>query len=163
MKKKLCLLIALCIATVTFSKEFRFGAGLVAGSELSIDDDGSQGFGLGLNLKGEYLIDENFSAVGGFTYYFPSVPNSIDLTLWQLCADMHYNFVSNNEIKLYGIGGLNYSYVDAEMKSSSLQIQADDSEVGLNLGAGVTISHFFGELKYDTAMEQFQFTFGLNF
>jgi opacity protein-like surface antigen len=163
MKKRLLLIVALAIATISYSREIKWGGGLVLGSEISIDDDLDEEFGLGLNVKAEYVIDSKLSAVGGFTLYFPSEPKGVDLTAWQICADAHYKFIEKQEIEVYGIGGINLSYMDIDLNNSNIRLKGDGSELGLDLGVGTNINMFFGELKYDTAFDQIQFTFGLNF
>jgi len=38
-----------------------------------------------------------------------------------------------------------------------------ETEIGLNLGAGANFNKFFGEVKYDTKMEQLALTVGILF
>ncbi|WP_075591060.1 outer membrane beta-barrel protein [Labilibacter marinus] len=156
--KKLLFVVALIAAVVTTSNAqgWKYGGGLTLGTEVSIDDDLSGKLGFGLNLRGDYSFNEKWSIAPGFTFFFPSAPGDLKYTLWQLNTDAHYNFLSEETYSLYGLGGLNYTYAKVE--------DFDDSEVGLNIGAGINFgSKFFGELKYDTAFDQLGITVGVLF
>lgn len=160
MKKKLLLVIAVVAMLVIGQQakaQMKLGGGLVVGTKLSIDDDGSKSAAFGLAVKGLYEINSSFSIAPGFTYFFPSSPDWLDLTEYILDVDAHYNFMQKENMKIYAIGGLNYSYIDASVDMGEhFSGSASDSEIGLNLGAGLrtgTDMQFFGEVKYNTAFE----------
>ncbi len=142
------------ISTASFA-QFKFGGGLTLGSKVSIDDDLSEKMGIGLNIRGDYSFNDALSVSPGFTLFFPSAPGDVDITLWQLNADAHYNFYNADGISIYGLGGLNYRYAKVE--------DFDDSEIGLDLGVGANFNKFFGEIKYDTAFEQVALSVGIMF
>lgn len=149
MKKKIFLTLAFAalFASASFG-QLKYGGGLTLGSKVSIDDDLDEKMGFGLNIRADYAVNDKFSIAPGFTFFFPSTPSGGDLTLWQLNADAHYNFAETGNAKIYGIGGLNYSYAKIEAGAWS----EDDSEIGVNLGVGANMGIFFGEIKYDTAI-----------
>ncbi len=141
--------------------QLKYGGGLTLGTKVSLDDDLDEKMGFGLNIRADYAINDKFSIAPGFTFFFPSVPSGGDLTLWQLNADAHYNFAETGNMKIYGIGGLNYSYWKLEAESSNWS--EDDSEIGVDLGVGANMGILFGEVKYDTAFEQIGLTVGVLF
>ena len=164
--KRLLFLVAMVatIATASNAQEWKFGGGLTLGTEMGIDDDGSRKMGFGLNLRADCAFNEKFSVAPGFTYFFPSTPEGFDLSAWQICADAHYIFLGEENFSLYGIGGLNYSYAKTEFDFLGVPVEDDNSEIGIDLGAGANFgSMFFGELKYDTAFEQVAITVGVLF
>jgi opacity protein-like surface antigen len=164
MKKKIFLTLAFAalFASASFG-QLKFGGGLTLGSKVGIDDDGDEKMGFGLNIRADYAINDKFSIAPGFTYFFPSTPSGYDLTMWQLNADAHYNFAETGNTKIYGIGGLNYSYIKAEFDWGFGEVSADDSEIGVDLGVGANMGILFGEVKYDTAYEQIGLTVGVLF
>ena len=78
-------------------------------------------------------------------------------------GNVHYYFVNNSNIAFYGLGGLNYSHVGVKYKQTEIgsgmvesEFEADDGEIGVNLGAGANFpigQNFtpFAELKYVAA------------
>jgi len=168
MKKFMLFALAMLLA-VSASAQFKVGGGLTIGTKAGgYDDDGDEKIGIGLNLRGDYAFDESWSLSPGFTFFFPSGPEGVDVTYWQLNADAHYNFHAEGDIGIYALGGLNYSYVKVESnfdggEFGSFSFSADDSEIGLNLGIGALMDQFYGELKYDTAFEQIALSAGIMF
>jgi len=166
MKKILFVIVIMTmVSTVSFAQNenIHYGGGLTLGTDWSIDG----GMGVGLNLRGEYEINEDWSITPGFTFVFPSSKADYKLTQWQLNADAHYYFHEEGEFKIYGLAGLNYSHAKLKYdgNNSDYVIFGDinDSEVGIDLGAGANYDMFFGELKYDTAFEQLAITVGVRF
>jgi opacity protein-like surface antigen len=168
MKKSLLMIMILAVVGTTSAfSQWQFGGGLSLGTESS--GDGELGFGI--NARADYAINEQWSVAPNFTFWFPSVEGA-SVTMWQLNADAHYHFASNETMGFYGIGGLNYSYIkweydydgaDYDIPGFSMSGSVDDNEIGLNLGVGANMDMFFGELKYDTAFEQIAITVGVLF
>lgn len=163
--KKICLFALVLFMATAASAQFKVGGGLTIGTEAGgIDDDGDEKIGIGLNLRGDYAFNESWSVAPGFTFFFPSAPDGVDITFWQLNADAHYNFGAEGDFGFYALGGLNYSYVKIDWGNNEYWGgSSDDSEIGLNLGAGATMQQFYGELKYDTAFEQLALSVGIMF
>ncbi len=157
MKRKLMFLVAIMalVSTASFG-QLKYGGGVSFGTKSGgINDSGEEKFGIGINARVDYTINEKFSVAPNFTYWIASAPAGIDLTYWQLNGDVHYTFSGDEAMSFYGLAGLNYSY--AKVNS------VDDNEIGLNLGAGAKKNKLFGEVKYDTAYEQLALTVGILF
>lgn len=162
--KKFLLIAVVFLFASTVSAQFRVGAGLTIGSQAAADENGEK-VGLGLTLKGDYFLDEQWAISPDFTFFLPSGGNLGDFTLWQLNANAHYYFSESDQFKFYGLGGLNYSYWKWDYESDYDDVfgEWDDSEIGLNLGVGANMQQFFGEVKYDTAFEQVALSAGIYF
>ncbi len=160
-------IVAMLLVGQEVNAQMKLGGSLNLGTKLSIDDDGSEAAAFGIGIKGLYEINELFSIAPGFTYFFPSSPSGLDLTEYVLDVDAHYNFVKEETLKVYAIGGLNYSYIDASVDLGEFGgFALSDSKVGLNLGAGARTGgdvQFFGDLKYNTAFENINIAVGVLF
>ena len=192
--KKVILFLFVVLMASTASAQFKIGGGLTAGSKISMDDDGSEKMGFGVNVRGEFSLMDKLALTPGFTYFFPSTPDGYDLSLWQLNADVHFTLAgAGTPVSVYALGGLNYSHskVEADMGdafTNGMEDMGDDlgdfgdlfdglgdalgdlgsyeeteNEIGINLGAGVSFSKFYGEVKYDTAFEQVALSVGIMF
>jgi hypothetical protein len=142
------------------AQRFVFGGGLAVGSEISRDDNLNEKTGLGLNVHGGVNLPLNFSVLANFNYYFPVTPNGFDLTAWQAAADVHYKFLGSDNFGIYALAGLNFSYLKENPIDSYLN---EEMHMGFDIGAGVDISIFFAELKYDTGFDQAQASAGVRF
>ncbi len=160
----------LSISTASFA-QFKIGGGVTAGSKISMDNAGEK-MGFGVNVRGEFSLMDKLALTPGFTYFLPSTPDGYDLTLWQLNADVHYTLAgAGTPVSVYALGGLNYTSFKSEFDVSSsgdgysVSIEGDvtENEIGINLGAGVSFSKLYGEVKYDTAFEQVAFSVGFMF
>ncbi|WP_016778444.1 outer membrane beta-barrel protein [Anaerophaga thermohalophila] len=161
--KKLFIVIAAMLMLTATSAQFKVGGGLTFGTEAAVDEDGEK-IGIGITLKGDYAINEEWTISPDFTYYLPSGGDLGDFNLWQLNANAHYYFHDLDNARLYALGGLNYSHWKWEYDGAEFDgWDADDSEIGLNLGIGASMNQFFGELKYDTAFEQLALSVGILF
>lgn len=165
MKKILFVVAIMALVASSANAQFKFGGGVTMGTKMGIDDDGDEKMGFGINVRGDYYFSEKFSVAPGFTYFFPGSPDGIDLSAWQLNADAHYHFYSNESVSVYGIGGLNYSSMKAEFDLTDFlgefgdvlsvggSAEETDNEIGIDLGVGANFGKFFGELKYDSAFD----------
>lgn len=162
--KKLFLFAFALVLTTAVSAQFKVGGGLTIGSQAAADESGEK-VGLGLTLKGDYAFNDQWTISPDFTFFLPSGGDYGDFTLWQLNANAHYYFSSNEQFLFYGLAGLNYSHWkwDYESDYGGVAAEWDDSEIGLNLGVGANMQQFFGEIKYDTAFEQIALSVGILF
>jgi len=170
-------LILLLITTLTMA-QIKIGGKLSYGSEIE---------SLGIGAKAMYEISENISLSGELNYFFGSnttASNSfmgqnigsseVDTNLITLNTDLHYNFdIPNlNELNLYGIGGLNFSFYGTEVTSDnsftgSTSTDNNETFIGLNLGFGGSypISNnldLISELKYIISdLDQIVFSAGI--
>ncbi len=121
------------------SSDILVGGGLIYGTEVEA---------IGIQAGGKYAFTPEISGAADFAIYFPD-----NYDWWELNANVHYNFLAEDGMKVYGLGGLNYatlsvSYDLGEWGSGS----TSNSEVGLNLGGGaefdVDFANVYTELKY---------------
>lgn len=116
------------------------GAGLMYGSEIEQ---------LGIRGDAVYQINEEFRVVGDLGFFFPEDYGNTTFTWWELNANANYVFHADTEqgLMAYALGGLNYTTLRWSNGDSY-----SNSEVGLNLGAGLEYSldfaELFGEMKF---------------
>jgi len=77
--------------------KFLIGAGLNYATDIS---------NIGLSVDGTYLINEDWEAAAGFTYFFEK--NYVNWSM--LDFDGHYVFHNNNGLIAYGLAGLNVTF-----------------------------------------------------
>ena len=129
---------------------------------------GSEIESVGITVGAEYFLSDKVSIAPDFIYYFTKKESQafsgseieVKSKLWELNGNVHYYFVDNSNIAFYGLGGLNYSHVGVKYKQTEIgsgiveaEFEADDGEVGVNLGVGANFTirqNFtpFTELKY---------------
>lgn len=167
MKKSLLLTaVLLIVSLMSMSAQVKFGAGLALGTKAGINSSGNEAMALGLNVRADYALS-SIDLSGGFTYFIPSKATVLGMDLTakasQLNLDAHYNLSKSENMKIYGLAGLNLSFATAEVSGMGVTESASDSKVGLDLGVGATMSSFFGELKYDTTFKQIAVAVGYHF
>lgn len=124
---------------------------ILAGAGLSYASDISS---IGLTLKGVYLVNDTWEAGAGFTYFFEK-----DYTQWSMLdLDGHYVFKSDDQLSLYALGGLNFTFwkIDLGPEYNSFwggMAETNGTEVGINLGGGARYAiannlSVLGEVKY---------------
>ncbi len=164
--KKNIILTVVFLAAITFSAnaQFSFGGGATLGTKMGVTDSGGDKIGFGLNARADYAL-KLFDLSGGLTLFFPSAPEGMSMSAYQLNVDGHYSFLKKETMNVYGLAGLNYSYVKVKGDTDfgGFSISASDSKIGIDLGAGVKFGKMFVEGKYDTAFEQLGLTVGYMF
>ena len=120
------------------------GVGLMFGTEIEQP---------GLRVDGVYQINDEIRAVADFGFYLQDETefgqgNTTTVTWWELNLNGNYMLTSNEEtgFQAYGLAGLNYLNVNVETDSQFGNVSASDSEVGLNVGAGLEYAIGFGDL-----------------
>lgn len=158
--------LVLFLITTVANAQFKVGGKLSYGSEIE---------SLGIGAKGIYELDEKFSLSAELNYFFGSNTNStinvqgfdigeqeVKTSLTTLNTDLHYNLSNSNDLSLYAIGGLNFSFYSTELSSENnfpgiggQSSSFDNSEtfIGLNLGIGARYPiadnlDVISELKY---------------
>lgn len=163
MKKLLVFAVLVIVGSTASFAQFKYGGGLTLGTEMSVEED----MGVGLNFRGDYCFNDQWSLAPGFTFAFPSSNGGLKYSAWQLNADVHYHFYETEGFGFYGLGGLNYTHekikIDGNTPFGSFLVSASDDNLGLDIGGGVNYKMFFGELKYDSAFEQLAITVGVLF
>jgi hypothetical protein len=129
MKKIFCLSVVMLFLAVSFESnaQVRAGAGFLFGT---LTDD------FGINLNGEYLFSDRWSAETHVSIFFVediSDPLIGDLNqgLWMIDFDAHYHFLGGKGGP-YALAGLNLSTGRVEFAGES----TSDTDVGLNIGGG---------------------------
>lgn len=162
--KKTLLIIAVClIATTTAFSQVQFGLGATAGSKAKINDTFEETLNFGVNARVLWDFSDAFALTGGFSYFLPfdvtMLGVEVTTNVMVFNADAVYYFMDENDIKVYGLGGLNYAFI----KAKSGNVSETDSDLGWEAGGGVMFSNFFIEAKYDGNMEQIVGTVGVYF
>lgn len=168
MKKLLLNVVALIFIGSSAFAQLNFGGGITFGAKSSFDNDLSEEWGVGANVRGLYQFTESVGVSAGFTYFFPNEPTfmgvKIDVTMWQANADVHYSFLVSEPFRVYGLAGLTLSHLKAEASVLETSFAEDATEVGLDVGAGIKFDFGgFAEMKYDTKFEQIAITIGFLF
>jgi hypothetical protein len=87
-------------------------------------------------------IHENISFKGDFGYYFPGEGGfgGVDFTYWEVNADalMAFPLEGNESIRPFAFGGLNIARFSFDEDITGLDIGFGGTEVGLNLGGGIS-------------------------
>lgn len=116
------------------------GVGLAYGSEIEK---------LGITADAYYGLSDNLRVGGALTYYFPEDTPFGNINWFSIDANGHYFFLSEDELNLYGLAGLNLAILSYNYDTIDDESQ---SEIGLNLGGGVEyaldFADLFGELKF---------------
>jgi outer membrane immunogenic protein len=97
---------------------------------------------LGIGVNGEFNINDKVSISPSFIYWFPKDP----ISWWEFNANANYYFTTAGSADFYGLAGINLFGYNVEGGDG-------ESEVGLNLGAGVNFNigknwEPFTELKF---------------
>lgn len=156
------ILIGVCLLTVSNASaqvtpggtgspayDIKAGGGFAYGSEIEK---------LGLQLNGYYRLPANEQIFVGadFTYYFPETETAFGveekITWIEININGQYHFLQEEELGVYGLGGLNYTSLSFSVEADGFDSSASESEIGLNIGGGVEYNLDFGlvygELKF---------------
>lgn len=156
--KKLLSISGLVLVIILFSNtdafaqnEFKVGAGLAYGSEVE---------SIGIQAGAVYDFTEEISGAADFIIFFPE-----NYDWWELNVNGHYRFLSEDNISVYGLAGLNYATLSVDLGQFG---SASDSELGLNIGGGaefgLDFANLYTELKYVLGnADQFGISAGLRF
>lgn len=113
--------LSLMIVTASAQKgDMKIGPLVAYGSEIK-----NPGFG----IKFHYGINDRIRLAPDFIYYL----EKNDVTWWELNVNGHYTFSESGDMAFYALGGLNLLGVKVNFMGAS----TSDSEMGINLGAGV--------------------------
>jgi len=145
--KKLFYFLLFCALAVTSvsAQSFKVGAGAAYGTDIS---------SIGISANAVYDINKQWEAAGSFIFFFEK-----DLVSWKaLNANVHYIFSENENMRFYGIGGMNLTFYTIDLPSTTfggttIGGEQSGSNFGVNIGAG-TIKNLnekleiFGEAQY---------------
>ena len=139
MKIKHLLVTLLFLTGIQFAAnaQLRLGAGLGYGTDVEE---------LGLQFRGVYTITDPWRAAADFVTYFDGVE---DLSVWELNLNAHYAFLNDEKKTVYALAGLNFFKINYDATSGN----SDNSDTGLNLGAGLELPitpqiEFYSEARF---------------
>jgi opacity protein-like surface antigen len=117
------------------AQDIKAGGGLAYGSEVEA---------IGIQVSGVYDITEEVSGAADFIIFFPD-----NYDWWELNLNAHYGFYAEDNVRVYGLAGLNYATVEVDLGQFG---SSSNSELGLNLGGGaefgLDFANLYTELKY---------------
>ncbi len=152
------------LLTSAFVLILAFGIHSTATAQISVG--GGLGYGegveeFGLKIDGVYTINEDFRAGADIIYFFAET----DVTFWELNMNGNYLFVNNDGLIAYALAGINYAKQSVDIDGFG---SYSNSEVGLNLGAGLEYELGFAklapEIKYAlSSLDQVVISAGLRF
>lgn len=118
--KKIIKIIGVALLMTAFTQTTTAQTSLGGGLTFFKNDGGSD---LGLNLKAGFGLNENMEISPSINYYFVD-----GFTAFDINADFHYLFGSEDSFRFYPLGGINFYRVSADGYSAS--------EIQFNLGGG---------------------------
>ena len=130
--------------SVNAQEDTRLGAMLAYGTEIE---------NIGIGANAEFPIMENLTISPSFIYYLPKEEYGMKMNWFEVNANANYYFVSQDNMSVYALGGLNYSSVKVSFDDAWLGSYSSSAGLfGLNLCGGVNfiLGAFtpFAELKY---------------
>lgn len=129
--------------------------GISSSATAQIQVGGGLGFAteieqLGFQVGGTYVINEEIRVAADIIYYLPGDQGQgiVDVNWFEFNANGHYLFQDDEDLALYGLGGLNVTRVSIDFPENNFfgGGSVSDSEVGLNVGAGLEYGVGFGNL-----------------
>src|SRR5690606_39449067 len=115
--------------SVKAQEETRIGAFLAYGTEIK---------NIGIGANAEFPIIENLTISPSLIYYLPKEEYGMKMNWFEVNANANYYFVSQDNMSVYALGGLNYSSVKVSFDNAWLgNYSASDGRFGLNLGGGI--------------------------
>lgn len=121
----------------------RIGGKLLYGSEIE---------NLGIGATAEIPVMDKLVIAPDISFYFPKSDRGVKTNIFELNANGNYYFLQEDNISVYGLGGLNYTHVKAKYDNDFVD-DSSDGEFGLNIGGGANFEigqSFlpFAEIKY---------------
>jgi opacity protein-like surface antigen len=158
--------------------KIRVGLGLALGTESAIDDTtGEPKLGFGFTVGGDYFVSDAISIAPSYSFFFKSKVDAgggqeVSLKASSIDVDGKYYFVKSG-VNVYGFAGISFAFVKAsvtvDLGNGLQEISASESQVGVNLGAGLDYylsEKLFlnGQAKYTiNGLEQLQINLGVGF
>lgn len=139
MKRFLLLFVAVICMAATTQVQAQEKGEMAAGAQFALGaGDNITNFGIG--AKFQWNVINNLRLEPSFNYFF----KKDYVSMWDLNANVHYQFSMGEKICLYPLAGLSVMGVSVKMPEVDLGVlgsygggSASDTEFGLNLGAGV--------------------------
>lgn len=142
--------------------DISIGGGLGYGTEVE---------SIGIQAGGVYTINEQFRGAADLIYYFPNEDDfGGNFTWFEVNLNGHYLFTAEEDLTAYALAGLNFASFSYDLPSFQGfgGGKVSDTEVGLNIGAGleydIDFALFYAELKYAlSSADQLVISAGLRF
>lgn len=143
----LALLVSIGFAFTAESQEnTKIGGMLAYGTEIE---------NVGIGVNAEFPIMEKLTIAPSFIYFLPKDFGPIKINWFEFSANANYYFLSQPNLSVYGLGGLNYTSVKTKWDNTFFgqSASASDGRFGLNIGGGANFDIGssitpFAELKY---------------
>lgn len=115
-----------------------------------------------IGVNGYYSITEEIRAGGDLIFFLMDTDN---LNVWELNINGHYIFRDRDNLRLYGLAGINRIRFSWDVPDDSPFAPSSFSETGLNIGGGVEYDLggflLFGEPKFTISdADQFSINVG---
>lgn len=128
MKNQLLAVVFLLFSGQFVSAQISAGGGLSFGSEIET---------VGLNLRGGYVIENQFNVGMDFNFFAPKKSGPAKVGWVGVNVNAAYWFQATDELTLYPLVGLNISSIRATANYLGATSSNRQTEIGLNLGGGV--------------------------
>lgn len=158
-----CLFVLAVASALPAHAQMKAGVGVAFGSDV-------EAVGITGNFYTAIASVQNLRVGGDLIYYFMDDAPGVNNTALEININGQYVFYNEMELTAYGLGGLSIGYFKSKWDSpiAGFDGSVDDTEVGLNLGAGLEYAlggiDAFGELKFTIGgFEQAVFSAGLRF
>lgn len=136
MKKLLIIIVAILCMTVTVQAQEK--GDMAAGVHFALGT-GDSFTNMGVGAKFQWNVINKLRLEPSFTYFF----KKDYLSMWDISANVHYQFVLSDIVNLYPLAGLSVMGVKASIPTFDLGeygsyggSSASDTEFGFNIGAG---------------------------
>lgn len=92
---------------------------------------------IGIGANAEFGLTDKLKIAPSFLYYFTEDHDFVKTNLWELNGNVNYYFIDDNDLGVYGLGGLNYTHISAKADHMGYSHSESSGKIGLNLGAGL--------------------------
>lgn len=137
------------LAAIPTSAQAQVGFGVLA----AFHDDADFGVGAFVDAPLPNL-HENVEIMGDFTWFFPGDGGAffgadVDVDYWEINGNLKYNFPleGNDSFTPFALGGLNIARVSASASVAGFEGSASNTDIGLNVGGGLTFGGSQASLK----------------
>src|SRR5690606_24842047 len=103
--------------SVNAQENTRIGALLAYGTEIE---------SIGVGTSAEFPSLENITISSSVIYYLPKEESGLNMSWIEVNANANYYVVTQHNLGVYAIGGLNYSHINVEYDSSFAFADASD-------------------------------------
>lgn len=134
MKKVLFLIVSICLCMTVTTVQAQEKGDMAAGVHFALGT-GDSFTNYGIGAKFQWHVIDKLRLEPSFTYFL----KKDHINMWDISANVHYQFVMTKRLNLYPLAGLSMMGVKASYDLGSYYgtASASDTEFGLNLGGGM--------------------------